>query len=254
MDLIMSQQSGVLNTVASSGTALTELHLKKIQKLSNRVVVAYDSDSAGEKASIRAGELALSLSMEVKIASLPKGEDPASVAKKNPEKWRGALKKAEHFTDFILNKAVKENTGRNLTKEILKSVLPVASLIKSDIEKTQFIKKIALKMRVSEEAVWNDLSKIERLKDGKTERLEKEENFGKDEKEALLFEAERYGFKIDTKKIDEDILKKKELKNLKQKLQETVILLDDPSLSKAEEKKAKSDLEKIQKRIEKLNN
>ena len=56
--------------------------MKKIQKLSNRVIIAYDADSAGEKASCRAAELGLSLGMEVKIVSLPKGEDPASIAKK----------------------------------------------------------------------------------------------------------------------------------------------------------------------------
>ncbi|MFH0804203.1 MAG: DNA primase [Candidatus Zambryskibacteria bacterium] len=250
MDLIMSNQAGVLNTVASSGTALTELHLKKIQKLSNRVIIAYDSDPAGEKASRRAAELALFMGMETKITSLPKGEDPASVAKEDPKKWKSALKEAEHFTDFALNKAVKENEGRNLLREIMKNILPLANLIKSNIEKTQFVKKIALKMRVGEEAVWNDLKKI------KTEDFEITETFNnyKDEKEALIFEAEKYGLKIDIKKTNEDILRKNELKNLKQKLQETAILLDDKNISKTDEKKIKSDFEKIQKRIKELNN
>jgi len=251
MDLLMSHQAGVLNTVASSGTALTELHLKKIQKLSNRVIIAYDSDPAGEKASNRAAELALSLGMEAKIASLPEGEDPASVAKENPEKWKNALKKSEHFTDFVLNKAAREKEGRNLTREILKSVLPLANLIESDVEKSQFIKKIALKMRVGEEAVWNDLKKI----NTKTKDFENTKIFNdyKDEKEALIFEAERYGLKIDIKKTNEDISRRIELRELKQKLQEITILLDDKSVSKEDEKKLKSDLRKIQQRIKNIN-
>ncbi|MEK7117129.1 MAG: DNA primase [Patescibacteria group bacterium] len=252
IDLVMSHQAGVLNTVASSGTALTELHLKKMQKLSNRVIIAYDSDLSGEKASSRAAELALSLGMEVKIASLPKGEDPASVAKENPEKWREALKKSEHFTDFALNKTLKKNEGRNLTREILKSVLPLANLIRSDIEKSQFVKKIALKMKVGEEAVWDDLKKIGRFKDLDVGGLEKEENF-KDEKEALIFEAERYGLKIDIEKTNEDILKRIELRKLKQKLQETAIMLDDKDISKERERELKKELEEIQKNIKKNN-
>jgi DNA primase len=250
MDLIMSHQAGVLNTVASSGTALTELHLRKIQKLSNRVIIAYDSDSAGEKAARRAAELALSMGMEAKIASLAKGEDPASVIREEPEKWKVALRESEHFIDFALNKALRENEGRNLTREILKNVLPLLHLLKSDIEKSQFVKKIALKMRVSEEDVLNDLKKI------KTEDFEitKISNDYKDEKEALIFEAERYGLKIDIKKTNEDILRRTKLKNLKQKLQETAILLDDKNISKAEEKKTKAEFEKIQKRIKELNN
>lgn len=160
MDLIMSHQAGVPNTVASSGTALTELHLKKIQKLSNRVIIAYDSDSAGEKAGMRAAELALHLGMETKIAPLPKGEDPASVVKNNPENWKKALRESEHLVDFALNKALRENEGRNLTKEVVKNVLPLVSIIKSEIEKNQFVKKIALKMKVGEEAVLDDLKKV----------------------------------------------------------------------------------------------
>jgi DNA primase len=256
MDLLMSHQAGVLNTVASSGTALTELHLKKIQKLSNRVIMAFDSDSSGEKASRKAAELALSLGMEAKIASLPKGEDPASVVKEDPQRWKTALKESEHFIDFALNKAVKENQGKNLIREIIKNVLPLVSLIDSEIEKTQFVKKIALKMRVKEEDVWNDIKKV----DAKNNRGSKNENFEitkisndhKSDKEALIFEAERYGLKMDIEKNNEDILKRIELKNLKQKLQETAIALDDKDLSKEEEKKTKTEFEKIQKRIKEL--
>lgn len=166
MDLVMSHQIGVLNTVASSGTALTELHLKKLQKLSNRVVLNYDSDSAGEKASIKAAELALFLGMEAKVASLPPGEDPASLALSDPQKLKDALKESEHFTDFLLNRTLRENAGRNLTREILKTVLPAALLLKSEIERSQFIKKIARKLSVSEESVRDDLRKIPSPKAG----------------------------------------------------------------------------------------
>lgn len=248
MDLIMSHQTGILNTVASSGTALTELHLKKIQKLSNRVIIAYDADSAGEKASRRAAELGLSLGMEVKIVSLPKGEDPASIAKKDPKEWKEALKKSEHFTDFAINKAVKENEGRNLTREILKNVLPLAHLIKSEIEKSQFIKKIAYKIGVSEEDIRSDLKKI---KENKKNEIENG-NFIKDQKEALIFEAEKYGLKIDIKKTKEEIERRSELKKLKQELQKTAVMLDNKDNTKETEKELKIKLKETQKKIRDL--
>lgn len=302
MDLIMSHQAGVYNTVASSGTALTEPHLRKIQKLSNRVIIAYDSDPAGEKAARRAAELALPMGMEVKITSLMKGEDPASVIREEPEKWRAALRESEHFVDYALNKAVRENGGRSLTREIMKNVLPLAHLIKSDIEKSQFIKKIALKMKVKEEDVLSDLKKVNKIekedyesvspkysktinlermmaglvfleeskksKGGKNPKHLKEkwqeiigaeevkeilDNYKEDE-EALIFEAEAHGAEGDLKEISDDILRRIELENLKQKLQRVTITLDDKNLSKAEEKKIKTELEKIQKRIKELNN
>lgn len=171
MDLLMSHQAGILNTVASSGTALSPLHVQKIQKLSNRVIIAYDSDSAGEKASRRAAELALSLGMETKIASLSQGEDPASVVKKDPELWKKSLRESVHFVDYALERAVSNNKGRELTKEILENVLPLISLIKSDIEKAQFVKKISLKIGVSEEIVWKDVSKIKDAEKSGTEYI-----------------------------------------------------------------------------------
>jgi DNA primase len=304
MDLVMSHQAGVLNTVASSGTALTELHLKKIQKLSNRVIIAYDSDSSGEKAARRAAEMAMILGMETKIATLPKGEDPASVIQSKPERWKKALRESEHFVDFALNRAIKENEGRNLAKEITKGVLPLVSLIKSEIEKSQFVKKIALKIRVREEDVWSDLKKIisptsgekaeepfskknmktmsperimasiiflEESQENKKNKISKnlkkrwQEISGKEEveeilnkyeeeREALVFEAEKYDTEGDINKISEDILRRIELENLKGKLQQTAITLDDKKLSKEKERKMKSDFNKIQKRIKELNN
>ncbi len=250
MDLIMSHQAGVLNTVASSGTALTELHLKKIQKLSNRVIIAYDSDEAGEKASRRAAELALSLGMETKTASLKEGEDPASVVKDDPQIWKKALRESAHFVDFALARALSKYEGRALTKEVLKNVLPLLALIKSDIEKSQFVKKVALKMRVGEDAVWNDLNKIK-----KTENKEQEnkENKMDTEKEAFLFELEKYMKEGDNEKMSAETLKRAEMQMLKAKLREIAIALDDKDLSEKDEQEAKKEFEKIQKRINNLN-
>jgi DNA primase len=240
MDLLMSHQAGVYNTVASSGTALTELHLKKIQRLSNRIILAYDCDSAGQKAARKAAEMALMMGMEVKIASLPEGEDPDSVIKKNPEEWKNDLKNAEHFTEFALNQAVKNHKDKNLIREILKNVLPLAHLIKSEIEKSQFVKKVAVKMRVSEDAVWKDLGKTEIKKEEMTENQ-------RDKMEELLWE-------MDMKEIDKEKEKRTELEKLKKELQETAIMLDDKDISESEEKEAREKLKEIQKKIKDFNN
>lgn len=298
MDLVMSHQAGVSNTVAASGTALTELHLNKIQKLSNRVIMAYDSDSAGEKAAMRSGILALSLGMEVKIAPLKEGEDPASVIKEDPEAWKKALRESVHIIDFALNRALQKS-GREATKAVLNEVLPLISLLKSEIEKSQYVKKIALRLRISEDAVWNDLKQTKQPTQERSEKFEinlpknnpefnlerimasmiflKEsedkntldlrkkwqEITGYDEvekilekyekeKDALVFEAEKYSGDSDTEKICNEILDRIELQKLKQKLQQTAILLDDDSVSKEEEADIKADIEKIQKRIKEL--
>ncbi|NLE07472.1 MAG: DNA primase [Parcubacteria group bacterium] len=252
MDLLMSHQVGTLNTVASSGTALTELHLKKLQKLSNRIIIAYDSDEAGESAARRAAELALSLGMEVKTTFLPKNEDPDSIIRKNPSEWKEILKNSEYFLDALLSKALQKYKDRALTKEITNNILPLVSLIKNEIEKSHFIKKIALKMRVTEDTI---LKQLEKIKTDTARVNSNEENQNqKDQKEELLFEIERYGLKIDVEQENAEILKRDEIKELKKKHQEIAITLDDKDITQEDRKNLENDLKNIEKRLKEINN
>ena len=82
MDLISLFQNGVKNVVASSGTALTEEQVKMLSRYTKNVVVFYDADPAGVKASLRSIELLVRQDFDVKIAELPKGEDPDSFINK----------------------------------------------------------------------------------------------------------------------------------------------------------------------------
>ncbi len=160
IDIVLSHQAGVSNTVASSGTSITEEHLKRIQKLSNRIIIAYDSDNAGEKAALRASLMALNLGMEVKIASLEEGEDPASIAEKNPDKWKETLRASKGVVEFALEKVLKERKGSNLMKEVGRQVLPLINSVKSNIEKSHLVRLVSEKLGIKEDSVWDDLKNI----------------------------------------------------------------------------------------------
>ena len=161
MDLIMLHQVGITNTVASSGTALTENHLIKLRRLSNRIIMAYDADSAGFSASNRSSQMALSLGMELKLASFPEGKDPADLAKDDLEKLKTCFKNAKHIIDFYTDTLLeKKLPPRELGKEIQKNVLPYVSILPSSIEQSHFIKSIAQKTFIKEEALWDDLKQI----------------------------------------------------------------------------------------------
>lgn len=161
MDLVMLHQIGVTNTVASSGTALTENHLVKLRRLSNRIIMAYDGDSAGFSASNRSSKIALSLGMELKIAVMPEGKDPADLAKDDPEKLKESLRGSKHIIDFYVDTLLaKGMESRLLGEEIRKNVLPYVAQLPSTIERSHFIKSIAQKTFIKEEALWDDLKKI----------------------------------------------------------------------------------------------
>ncbi len=161
LDLLMCHQAGFANAVASSGTAFTEAHLMKLQRLSNRLTLAFDSDKAGFAAANKSAVLALSLGMEVKIVDLPKGSDPAELILEDSEAWKEALRSGKHLIDFYLDNLLREkHDERTLAKEIEKKVLPYIVMIQSSIEQAHFVSQITKKAGIRSESIWNDLRKI----------------------------------------------------------------------------------------------
>jgi DNA primase len=101
--------------------------------------------------------------MEVKLAELPAGTDPAELILKEPEAWKDSLRDAVHLVDFYLDKLIKDKLEpRKLAKEVEKKVLPYVAMIQSSIEQSHFISQIAKRAGIREEALWNDLKKIPR--------------------------------------------------------------------------------------------
>ena len=181
MDLILSHQAGYRNTVATSGTALadstetkdsTVSNLGLIRRLSDNLVLAFDGDKAGLNASLRAGRIALSLGMDVKVADMPEGVDPADlISKEGVPAWKEAVKKSKHIIEFLLEKVLRSTEdSRKVGREIKDKILPFISALESSIEKMHFIKKISDRSGIPESALGDDLKKVEQeLKYEKTE-------------------------------------------------------------------------------------
>jgi DNA primase len=160
-DMLLAHQAGFNNTVATSGTSLTALHLEKIKRLTDNTMIVYDADKAGLKASLRAWELALSLGMDVKIASLPKGEDPASLIQQDKEKFKECLKNSKHIIDFYLDILEREGkTGRELWKAVEVEVLPYVLAIESSIDRAHFINRISMRTDIQEADLRAELERL----------------------------------------------------------------------------------------------
>ena len=160
MDLLMSHQAGVANAVASSGTALTDEHINLLKRFSDRLLLVFDPDEAGFKAALRGAGLALTRGLEVKVAVLPKGLDPADLILRNPADWKDALKNAIFLIDFLLAKILNKGYDkRQLAKAVEKEVLPYIASLKSRIEQSHYISEIADKANIKEEALWVELRK-----------------------------------------------------------------------------------------------
>jgi DNA primase len=171
MDLILSHQAGFRNTVASSGTALSDSTISKdnvvsnlglVRRLSNNIVLAFDADLAGLHASNRAATIALSLGMDVKIAAIPDGVDPADlIGKLGTDAWREAIKHSTHVIEFLLHKTLQSSKDeRAVGREIKEKILPYVNVLESSIEKMHFIKKISDATAIPESALKDDLKKV----------------------------------------------------------------------------------------------
>ena len=158
MDIVMSHQAGFTNTIATSGTALTSDHLLLLDRLSNKIAVAFDGDEAGLKAANKVAKMALSIGMEVKLVEIPEDSDPADLIEKDKSKWIESLKNSVHVIDFNLNSLLrKESDKRKLGLKIKEIVLPLVFGLKSKIEQDYFVSQISLKTGISEDVIWEDL-------------------------------------------------------------------------------------------------
>ncbi|OHA44531.1 MAG: hypothetical protein A3G59_02400 [Candidatus Taylorbacteria bacterium RIFCSPLOWO2_12_FULL_47_20] len=161
MDLVLTHQAGYQNTVATSGTALTDSHLKILNRLSKRVVFAFDGDSAGLKAALRAAAMAVSMGMDVKICPLPLGTDPADLVRQNPILLKNAVAASKNVVDFLSDAVFSSGKkGRKLIDAVTADILPFVKSVPNKIEQSQYVSKLGERLGVGQEAVYEELAKV----------------------------------------------------------------------------------------------
>ena len=161
VDLVLSHQAGMENTVAVSGTALSEHHLNLIHRTADNLIFAFDADDAGVSAAGRGIDLALAQGFEVKMVDIPKGKDPADIIKEDQKKWEKIIKEAQHIVDFYISYSTEKSTSpREIRKNIETYVLPYIARLRSDIDRAQFISKVADVLQITQQPVWDEVNKI----------------------------------------------------------------------------------------------
>lgn len=161
MDILLSHQAGFENTVAVSGTALTEGHLSLVKRLTDNLIIAFDPDDAGVSASGRGVDIALALGLDVKVAILPAGLDPADLILKNKDSWKNILEGAVHIIDFYLEILSEKYTDQRIFRiKVGEMVLPYIAKLDNKINQAHFISEVARKLGIAEEPVWDELRNI----------------------------------------------------------------------------------------------
>jgi len=162
MDLLASHQAGWANTVAVSGTAFTPEHAALVKRMTENIVLALDADEAGIKAAGRAARTALQGGLNVKVAQLPAGQDPADLIQKTgADEWKKAIRESKDIIAFLLDVLEEHMPQKDRFRRAVETiVLPFLSDMQSPIAREQYVHEIARRLGVSEAAVSEALAKL----------------------------------------------------------------------------------------------
>jgi DNA primase len=114
-DVLALHQAGVIESVASMGTALTEQQVRELARLigTGTLYLAFDADAAGQEAAVRGMQLAQATGMDVRVVQLPNGRDPADVAIADPDAFRAALEMSVGVLAFRIGRILTAPGSRD---------------------------------------------------------------------------------------------------------------------------------------------
>jgi len=176
MDAIAAHQFGYANVVAAMGTALTESQVGQIKRGAKRIVLAMDSDAAGQMATMRGLEtmrdaldseeqaipdamgivrFERKLKAEIAIVRLPEGKDPDELIRKRPEQWPEIVRAARPFLDFALDMLTRDVASGDprAKSEAVKRIAPLLQQVPDRIVQGHYIGLLARRLMLDERLV-----------------------------------------------------------------------------------------------------
>lgn len=168
MDVIAVNQAGFPNAVATLGTALTQDQALLMKRYADEVIICYDSDEAGQKATARAITFLRNAGLNIKVINIPQGKDPDEFLRNKGENAHDAFKNviegSGNDVEYRLNKLrlnynLKEAEGR---VAFLTEAVRVLAALDNSIEQDVYISKLSKELEVSPDAVRQQLKKVSR--------------------------------------------------------------------------------------------
>jgi len=176
LDVIALHQAGYTNVVSPMGTALTEVQLRLLKRFTQRIVLALDSDAAGDKATLRGLQIARQaldresdpvfdargllgyearLQADIRVTTLPEGVDPDEVVKHDPSEWERIVSAARPIVEHVMETlaAGRDLEDPKVKTEIASQVLPLIEDVASPIERDTYRQRLARLLRINEQVL-----------------------------------------------------------------------------------------------------
>jgi len=165
MDAVSLHQRGIPNAVASLGTALTEGQARLLRKHTEKVTISYDSDGAGQSATLRGLEILTNVGCDVRILQMEGAKDPDEfIIKYGNGRFNLLVENAISLVEFK-TKVIKKDLDLNNVNDKIKFLKETAKLIGtvgSKIEQELYIEKISKEYNISKEAIYAEINKMQK--------------------------------------------------------------------------------------------
>ena len=162
MDAISLYQAGFKNVVATMGTALTKDHARLAKRYTDKILISYDGDFAGQKADNRSLEILQEAGLEVRVVPMPEGKDPDDVVRESAAAYQKCLEEAMPVIDYRLH-ALERNYDLDKSEDKRKYVsaaLKIVKEAKSESVREELLKRIRDKTGITYHSLERDLQSV----------------------------------------------------------------------------------------------
>ncbi len=171
-DVISLFQADIKNVVAPLGTALTEEQVLLLKRYADEIIILFDSDKAGNKATIRSIALLLKTNLKIRVVELPVDYDPdLYVRKYGGENLLKLIDNAPSFLKFVIKNALNKfdrNTSEGKAS-ILQEIFPVLAMIQDEILKDDVLRFLGEKLKIADNIIRREF--VNYLKKGKIDKI-----------------------------------------------------------------------------------
>lgn len=178
MDVIVAHQYGFANVIAPMGVAITEKQITQIKKMTRNIHLALDPDAAGEDAAMRCVSFENTLDTEIKVITLPAGQDPDEVIKADVKVWQEQVGKALPVIDFtikVIAAKLDMKTSHGKT-ELVNKILPIIADVKVGPRQYQYLTSLSMAAGIEErklEAALGSYKADRKVKETRPEAMKK---------------------------------------------------------------------------------
>ena len=178
IDVIRCHLAGVKHAVAAQGTAITEEHARILKRFTDSIRLVLDSDNAGKKAAMRSADVLLAAGLNVRIASLPPGDDPDSLIRRaGGPAFLTAVEAAVPELDFIIDSLMDAEPMQDdgAIRRVARAVIETVANVPSELQRDQMLQRASRRLGMRPDVLAAEMRQVERRRNRTSNRAEEPE-------------------------------------------------------------------------------